>query len=370
MKRGLIFWDKNAWPIEEFFLRVEKLRVAMRTAKLDAVVIYGDANQSGDLAYLTHFFPYADTGVFILPLDSPPRLFTTHAYRNMAWFSTITWVKDIICTNFIGQDCADYLASMDKPSFRIGFVPARIFPQPIFEAIQKRLGCDFVDFTGVYEDLRTIKSERELSYIRKAADIALDSFRNLSGILHPGISGFDIAAELERSARLHGAEDLFCFIQPDGSSPGLTWPNSTRILRYLSVEIAVEYNGYWSKFGRTMTLNSSFEPVQRGLDRFSEVYLGSLKDWPVGQSTRSFFKTLKSRLQKLGESQSILFQIDFGLEPYWGVPFLKNRHIEIPIENHMALYLQASLTVADDLRLLRSDTIVIKDSKPVLLTFS
>jgi Xaa-Pro aminopeptidase len=370
MKRGLIFWDKDAWPKEEFFLRVERLKVAMRTVKLDAAVIYGDANQSGDLAYLTHFFPYADTGIFILPLNSPPRLLTTHANRNMAWFSTITWVEDIICTNFIGQDCAAFLASMDKPLFRIGFVSARAFPYPIFEAIQKRLGCDFVDFTGIYEDLRTIKSERELSYIRKAADIAMRSFRNLSGILHPGISGFDIAAELERNVRLQGAEDLFCLIQPDGSLQGLAWPNSTRIRRYFSVEIAVEYNGYWSKLGRTMALDSSFEPVQRGLDRFSEVYLQSLNDWPVGQSARSFFRKLKSRLQELGQYRDVLFQIDFGLGPYWETPFLKNRHIEIPIKNQMALYLQVSLPIADDLRFLRSDTIEVHRSKPAFLTLS
>jgi hypothetical protein len=370
MKRGLIFWDKNTWPEEEFFLRVEKVKVAMRSENLDAVVIYGDASQSGNLAYLTNFFPYADTGVFVLPLHSPPKLFTTHAYRNMSWFRTITWVKDIICTNFIGRDCADYLASIDKPYLRIGFVHTRAFPYPIFEAIQKRLRCDFMDFTGPYEDLRAIKSERELSYIWKAANIAMDSFRNLAGILHPGISGFDIAAELERNTRQQGAEDLFCFIQPDGSPEGLNWPNSRQILRYFSVEIAVEYNGYWSKLGRTMTLDSLFEAVQLGVSRFSEVYLESLRDWHVGQPARSFFEELKFRLQKLKEPQDVLCQIDFGLEPYWGTHFLKNKNLERPIENRMALYLQASLALSDNLRVLRSDTIVIKNSKPTLITLS
>ena len=368
MKRGWIFWDKNELPEAEFFQRIEKLKSAMRAEKLAAVVIYGDAHQSGNLAYLTHFFPYADTGAFVMPVDSPPRLFTTHAYRNMPWFNTITWVQDIICTNFIGRECADYLASINKPFHKIGLVSARALPYSIFEAIQKKLGCELLDFSAAYDELRIIKSERELAFIQKAAAIAEDSFKDLAAAIHPEMSGFDIAAGLELSVRRRGAEDLFCFIQPDGSPEGLTWPDSRRIQGYFSVEIAVEYDGYWAKLGRTLSLDGSFQAFRPVIERYTQVCLQFLEDEFSAQAPSPFVEGLRSRLSGIERLRPVRLLVDFGLEPYWGTHVLKSEREAIRLKNQMALYLQACLDFDNQMRLLRTDTFMIRDSRPILLT--
>lgn len=368
MKRGWIFWDRNELPESEFFLRIEKIKNAMRTEKLDAVVIYGDALQSGNLAYLTHFFPYADTGAFIMPIDSPPRLVTTHAYRNMPWFNTITWVKDIVCTDFMGRECADYLASIDKRFQKIGLISGQSLPYSVFEAIQRKIECEFLDFSAAYEELRINKSERELAFIEKAAAIAEDSFKDLAAAIRPGMSGFEIAAALERAVRRRGAEDLICFIQPDGSPEGLTWPDSRRVQDYFSVEIAVEYNGYWAKLGRSVALDRSFRAFQPMIERYTQACARFLEDEFATPTPTLVLKGLRSRIKGIEQLRFLRLHADFGLEPYWGTHSLKSEREPIRLKNHMALYVQARMELDDRARLLRTDTYIIRDSRPVLLT--
>jgi Xaa-Pro aminopeptidase len=363
MKRGLIFWDRKAWPEEEFRARIERVKTAMRRDGLDAILIYGDANQSGDLAYLTHFIPYADTGIFILPIQAPPRLLTTHAYRNMVWFRTITWVEDIICTNDMGRECAEYLGASIGPGSRIGSVSTRTFPYAVSRAVEEGLGRPMTDFTGAYERIRSVKSPRELAYVGRAGDIASDVFGHLAAFLRPGVSGFDVAAEAEREARGRGAEDLFFFIHADNAAGGLSLPNADPILRTVSIEIAVEYNGYWSKLGRTVVLNGSPGAVRLGLRRFTKAYLESLNGWREGRTLRSFFESLRALW-----TDPVHFQVDHGLEPYWGTHALKNRNGGGAAEGPAALYLQASTTLPGGVPLLRTDTFAIKNAEPDLLT--
>jgi Xaa-Pro aminopeptidase len=363
MKRGLINWDRKAWPEEEFRQRIERIKDAMRRDGLDAVLVYGDANQSGDLAYPTHFTPYADTGIFVLPIQARPRLLTTHAYRNMPWFKTITWIDDIICTNNLGRECADYLSSLNIPNPKIGVVPVRSFPYPVARAVEKCLGSQIIDFTDPYEEIRVVKSDRELSSINTATDIALESFRDLVSQLRPGISGFDIAAELERAARSKGAEDLFCFIEADGASDGLSLPNAEPIFQYASVEIAVEYGGYWTRLGRTLVLDASVKGLGNSLRRFTDAYRACLDRWRSGHSLRSLSQDLRSLWKR-----TVYIQVDYGLEPYWGTYAFKNACAEATLRDNMVIYLQASAYLRGGSRLLRTDTIVFEDSKPVLIT--
>ncbi len=361
MKRGLIFWDRAAWPEEEFRLKIERVRIAMRREGLDVLLVYGDACQSGDLSYLTHFIPYADTGLFVLPAHGRPRLFTTHALRNMAWFRTITWVEDIVCTNHIGDECAMYLGGLGISGPRIGTVPARAFPHAVVSAVLARTGAVLSDFTAAYEELRAVKSDYELASVRKAGTIAVAVLQGLSGCWRPGITGFDIAAEAEREARSLGSEDLFCFIQADNDSE-LTLPAAGRILRRASVEIAIEYNGYWAKLGRTMILEGPVD-ISSSLDRFGDAYRAGLEAWQGNRHLPSFFENVRARW-----GAPVAFQTDFGLEPYWGMNPLRDKSGDGILKDQGVLYLQATAILKGWGRFLRTDTFAFKDGKPELIT--
>jgi Xaa-Pro aminopeptidase len=370
MKRGWIYWDKNELPEAEFVQRIERLKCAMRAENLDAVLVYGDAFQSGDLAYLTHFFPYADTGVLIMPINAPPRLVTTHAYRNIPWFNTITWIRDIVCSDVIDRECADYLTAINGPIRKVGLVPAQALPCAVAAAIRERTSCELTDFTAVYESLRIVKSERELGFIEKAAAIATESFEDLAKAIHPGMSGYDVAAELEWAVRRRGAQDLLCFIRPDASPAGLTWPDAKRIQGYFSVEIAVEYNGYWAKLGRSLPLDQSLHAFRPIIERYTRAYRRFLEeefDVPISILD---LERLRSRLLGTMNLRSVRLLAGLGLEPYWSSHIPAAPGQASRLENHATFYLRAALDIDDQMSLLNTDTFLIRDSRSISLAAS
>ncbi len=355
-------------PQREFSSRIAKARNLMVSHKLDAIAVYGDASQSSNLSYLSNFIPYADTGIFILPYSGPPRLFTTHAYRNMPWFRTITWVEDIVCTDSLGEECVNYLKSLNLTERRIGLVHTRAFPYPVFELFQAQLGFEMVDITDDFEYLRSIKSENELRYVRKAADIAVESLMRVGKIFKPGLSGYDIASEIELSARSQGAEDLFCFIQPDNSPIGMTLPTFQTIKQHCSIEVSVEYESYWAKLGRTIFTFETSKAADEKIKAFSLHYHEAKENLRTGQSINESIQSLEEQLQYIEGTQEIMLYFDPGLEPYWATHSNNKINSIKSFEKDMVLYLKVNLSFQDDFCLTQTDTFIIQDEKPLLLT--
>jgi len=339
----------------------------MRTRKLDVILIYGDANQSGNLSYLTNFFPYADTGLFVLPVKGRPRVFTTHAYRNMPWFRTTTWIKDIICTNDIGKECVVYLESLNLSSGRIGVVTFGTLPYPIYDRLQKKLGAILVDFSSEYEGIRTIKSRNELKRVSKAAQIAVESLRRIRPILTPGISGFEIAAEIELSARKMGAEDVLCSIRTEARQE-LSYPTKDRMTHTPSLEIAVEYNGYWARLGRTFLLDKSDEEIENKEQDWISIYSNITSEMTSGRSIDGCIKELRERLNSRKGVKETQVRFSFGLEPYWSVSFHNNLEATKFFAQNMVLFLRVDTISRDNLNILRTDTFIVNKRRTDCLT--
>lgn len=364
MKRGLIEWDKSELSEEEFSSRIKKTRRLMRAEGLDAIAVYGDAYQPGNLSYLTNFVPYADTGIFVLPVAGSPKLFTTHAYRNIPWFKTITWLKDIVCTNDLGKDFTDYLNSLDLNHRKIGLIPTRDFPFPIYELLKEQLGCDLIDLTRVFEDLRAVKSNTEMKFTREAAKIAVASYKRLREVFRPGMTGYDLAAEVELTARQSAAEDLLFFIQQDKALSGLTLPKSQAIEELCCVEISIEYKGYWAKLGRTLISDNVSTDYEERNQEFLLRYRNVVEGFHQGQTLETFSQDLKNHLGKMDGVEEIGIYLNPGLEPYWTTNMKNDRDI---LEG-MVLYVKAFLRYTDCLPSILTNTYAYQDSKLFLLT--
>lgn len=364
MKRGLIEWDKSELSEEEFLVRIEKMRSLMRVKGLDVIAVYGDAYQSGNLSYLTNFFPYADTGIFALPVAGAPKLFTTHAYRNIPWFNTITWLKDIVCTNDMGKDFTNYLLSIDLDHGMIGLIHTRAFPYPIYEALREQIECDLIDLTREFEEIRAVKSIAELKFTSEAAKIAAESCKRLKEVFKPGLTGYDLAAEVELTARQSGAQDLFFSIQPDNAPSGLTQPMSQAIGKSCGVEISVEYKGYWAKLGRTLFCNNHPKENEERNEEFLLRYKKASAELNEGQTLREFSQNINNHLVKMSGVEEVRIYLDPGLEPYWST-HLKDDGI---VQKNMVLYVKIDIKFVDNLMLTVSDTYTTQNTEPLLLT--
>jgi len=207
-----------------------------------------------------------------------------------------------------------------------------------------------------------------MRFVRKAADIAVESLKSAGKIFKPGLSSYEIAAEIELSARSQGAEDLFCFIQPDNSPSGITLPSSQKINRHCSIEISVEYESYWAKLGRKIFTLESSRAADEKIKSFSQLYRGATENLCPGQSPRKLLQRIKEQLKQIEGMQKISVYFDLGLEPYWATHLNNNIKITKPFEKNMVFYLKVNIRFEDNFFLTQTDTYILQDSKPLLLT--
>jgi Xaa-Pro aminopeptidase len=112
------------------------------------------------------------------------------------------------------------------------------------------------------ETLRQVKDDDELALMREAALAGCSLFDHILGVLRPGISELEVAAELEHEARLRGAEGMsFETIVASGVRSALPHGRATSALLprrgFVTLDFGIILNGYCSDMTRTVFLGTA-----------------------------------------------------------------------------------------------------------------
>lgn len=110
--------------------------------------------------------------------------------------------------------------------------------------------------------LREVKDESEIEIIRRAALVGCGLFNSLLGFIRSGITEVAVAAELEHSARLAGAEAMsFETIVASGERSALPHGRATTAKLpkngFLTLDFGVVIDGYCSDMTRTVHLGKA-----------------------------------------------------------------------------------------------------------------
>ncbi|MFA5410307.1 MAG: aminopeptidase P family protein [Candidatus Omnitrophota bacterium] len=143
---------------------------------------------------------------------------------------------------------------------RMGF-EERYLPFAEYKKLKSELGtrADLIPTYNIVEDLREIKNPREMEKIKKAARITIAALEFIKGFIAPGIKEIEVAAELERFIRYHGA-DAAAFEIIVASGPNSSFPHhitSARKIRNneaVLIDIGADYLGYKSDLTRVFFL--------------------------------------------------------------------------------------------------------------------
>lgn len=117
-------------------------------------------------------------------------------------------------------------------------------------------------------DMRAIKSEDELSYIKKAQHIAERAFQNILNFIRVGVSEKQIAAELDYLMRKAGADRIaFDTIVVSGKRSSLPHGEPTYKPvapgEFVTMDFGAVVNGYHSDMTRTVAVGSANEAMQK-----------------------------------------------------------------------------------------------------------
>jgi Xaa-Pro aminopeptidase len=225
-EREQLFSGKELLPlavpihsVDERDRRWAALREKMHLHALDALVLAGtDFNASMGMAnvrYLTQIGTMLGAYV-VFPRVGEPTVFygAPHMHLPGPWRQVPGhWVEDVRPMNGV-QAVLDVLAEHGLRDARLGYVGYRdmLIPDthiPAFFLDQLRGGlprATLVDATPLLDEMRTVKSEEEIGFLRRAGEIARKRIERLAITAREGATEADVWAAMEHEMIVNGGE--------------------------------------------------------------------------------------------------------------------------------------------------------------------
>ena len=250
------------------------------------------------------------------------------------------------------------------------------FSAAAFLSLQKNLpNATLVDATGLVNWQRGIKSETELSYMRKAATIVGRMHGMIADRMEPGLRKCDLVADIFKTG-IEGTEDFggdYPAIVPllptgtDAAAPHLTWddkPMQSGAGTFF--EIAGCYRRYHTPLSRTVFLG---KPPQFLVDAEKALLDGleaGLDAARAGNRACDVANALAGELAKAGIERSARcgYPIGISYPPDWGERTISFREIDqTELKPGMTFHFMPGLWMKD-WGLEITESILIKDSGP------
>ncbi len=119
------------------------------------------------------------------------------------------------------------------------------------------------------EEIRRVKTPREMQLMRQAADLADRGYQCFASVIEVGMKEYELVAEVEGFLKANGAEDNFMLIASGGTEvTGMKPPTERRFQPGDSVttELTPQVDGYWAQICRTLVVG---EPNAKQRESFS-----------------------------------------------------------------------------------------------------
>ncbi len=367
------------FPLSEYQRRIAKTRKAMAARNLDLMIVSDPSN----MAWLTGYdgWSFYVHQAVLLGLEVEP-----------VWWGRGMDGNGAKRTVFMGHDnivgYPDHFVQsserhpMDHLSAEIvarGWSSARIgvemdnywFSAAANDKLRRHLKtAQFVDATGLVNWQRSVKSDHEVAFIRRAAGIVDAMHARVVELVEPGLPKNVLVAEIQKQAIL-GADgywgDYAAFVPmlpsgADATAPHLTWDDRPfKTGEGTFFELGGCYRRYHAPLSRTVYLG---KPPRKFLDAEAAVLDATAAGLEMckpgktcGEVADAFFSTLKRR----GFEKDLRAGYSIGLSypPDWGERTLSiRRGDKTVLEANMTLHFMPALWL-DDGGLELSETILI-----------
>jgi Xaa-Pro dipeptidase len=123
------------------------------------------------------------------------------------------------------------------------------------------------------EELRRVKTPEEIDWIKKAAALADRGYERFVEVCQPGMTEYELVAEVEAFIKAEGAEDNFMLVASGGTEvTGMKPPTARKFAVGDSVttELTPQVNGYYAQICRTLVIGAPAEKQLQAHEIFAE----------------------------------------------------------------------------------------------------
>ncbi len=372
------------FPREEFKARINAARLAMHQEKLDALLLFAPESHY----YLTGF----DTAgyvffqcIVLVADDLPPILLTRRPDLVQAQRTSIVDDIRIWYDNEGADPSLDLKAILEEQKLagkRIGIELDNFgLTGKNHERVRVRLQdwCQLHDASHLVRTLRMIKSDSELTYVRRAAELADQSLQAMLDTAGPGVFEGDIAAA-GSAVLFQGGGDPPPGGPVLGSGDRALLVRSTTGFRHLdtvdqlTLEFASSYRHYCACLMRTVAVGKPNDRQREMFDvteeALAQMTAAAVAGRPIGDIDRAHRRVFDKHGFAASRMSACGYSLGATYRPSWmDVPpllYAENPTLAIP---GMVFFLHAILiNTPENLAMSIGHTIVIRDDKAEVLS--
>ncbi|MCL4765007.1 MAG: Xaa-Pro peptidase family protein [Hyphomicrobiaceae bacterium] len=369
---------------EEYESRCKAARAAMKAESLDALLIFAQESHYYLTGYDTSGFVFFQCGVMTAD-ERPIVLLTRRPDLEQARRTSI--IEDVrLWYDREGADpSGELLAILEELKLKGGRIGIELrtfgLTADKYELVRRRLEgwCTFVDASPLVRTLRLVKSETELAYVRRSAELADQALEAMLAAARPGAFEGDIAAAGAVPILAGGGD-------PPPSGPVLGSGDRALLIRsatgfrhldlvdQLTMEFAASYRHYCACLMRTIAIGRGrdrqrqmFDVTREALAAMTEAARPGRPLGEIDDAHRRVYDAAgygEHRMSACGYSLGALFR------PTWmDVPPMLYSGNPIPTAPGMVLFLHAILIDApNNLAMSLGHTIAITETGAEVLS--
>jgi Xaa-Pro aminopeptidase len=268
------------FPLSEYDSRLKRVRRTMEEKGLDALLVFGNAGDPGDLVYISNFIPFGRAAV-LLPSKGRPQIITDavlhgEPINSYAW---MTWVRDFQVVRHEPCDFAEAIAKSlrEMAAKRVGLVGMDTIPMSIWEALAPKARVKWTDFWFEFTSVKSIRSPREITLLREVGRITARAMQAAVEAIAVGKKESEVAAIANYTmAKEGGHGGGFPSIVNSGPKSGLkhSYPTERKIARgdMVYLDLGATRFGYQSDMSRTVVVGGADEQQKEVLDVVEEAF--------------------------------------------------------------------------------------------------
>ena len=258
-------------------MRIELLKNEMIKSNIDGYLI----SNINNVFYFTGFMDISDATLsLIIPLDGEPTLLVPPLSYAAAKDNASNCLVDVISNE--EEKIVDKLINNIKLN-NLQNIEFDTLPIPMYMDLIKKLNeVKMTPNRKPIWNLRRIKDEQEISFLRKASlitDIGVEA-----GIqaIKAGVKEYEIAAEAEYAMRLHGSEGI-AFDTIVASGPRSAYPHgvcTNRVINkgdFVILDLGAISSGYRSDITRTVVVGTPTQKQNKMLELVSRAHRKALE---------------------------------------------------------------------------------------------
>jgi len=273
----------------EYDKRLAEIREEMADCGLSSLLVWGEPHgthgvlsSTNDIGYVTNWplrHPGMGVALLVVPLEDDPVILVTGPEGGATRARDISHFDDIrrVDPEQLAETSSSILSAETTDDGNIGVVRLDDVPFWLYEELLTEFSRDsLIDASTVFEQLRVIKSDAQVSRLETAAETADAMFETLADRIGVGVERAAVTAEMEHTAKRTGAEFATTWLSSGARGGREQWmeprrtPGTFQEGELFVAGVQVVHDDYWGHSIRMGTLGDSTPEQQEIFDVVTE----------------------------------------------------------------------------------------------------